>query len=481
MASGFASPGLQFRILSDDDIGHIHFSALEVLRRTGVRVHCDEALALLRGAGCEVTSDTLVRFPADVIEAAVSKVPSRVTLCDRDGRPRLLLEGKRSYFGTGSDLPYVIDPRTGERRGALLRDVADVARLVDALERIDFLMSMALPADVPPATADRHAFRAMVANTVKPIVFTAWHGEALLDILDMATEVAGGAEHLRLNPFLTVYLEPSDPLQFSRDAVDKLLIMADRGLPAIWAPGPIVGANAPISRAGCLVQVLAEIMAGVAIAQLRHPGAPLICGGGFGHLDMRSLITAYSGPEFPLLVAATCELMQHYGIPTWGYAGYSDSQSTDVQAGIEATVSVLLAALSGGNLNHDVGYLEAGRTASYELIAICDEIVAQVKKLLQGVAVSDETACVDVIDAVGPGGNALTTDHTLAHFREVWYPNLAERRKYEDWVATGSHTMSERARAKVLNVLDNHRAAPLPDDVVTRLDAIVARADQRGR
>jgi trimethylamine--corrinoid protein Co-methyltransferase len=338
---------------------------------------------------------------------------------------------------------------------------------------------MALPSDVPTGTADRHAFKAMVTHTVKPIVFTAWDRQGLFDIIEMASVVAGGLDNLRLNPFLTVYLEPTDPLQHSREAVEKLLLMAEYGLPAIYAPGPIVGANAPISRAGCLVQVNAEILSGVTIAQLKRPGTPLICGGGFGHFEMKTLITAYSGPEFPLLVAAANEIMQYYGIPTWSYGGFSDSQSPDVQAGIEATYSVMMAALSGGNLNHDVGYVEAGRTCSYELIAICHEIIGLVRRMLEGVSVSDKTTCVDLIDQVGPGASHLATDHTLAHFREVWYPELAERRKYEDWVATGQQTMLQKAHAKVVEVLDNYQPPRLAPEVEEQLTAIVKRADSR--
>jgi trimethylamine--corrinoid protein Co-methyltransferase len=197
---------------------------------------------LLQDAGCVVTDENLVRFPAAVIENALTVAPSRIVLCSRTSEPRVRLEGHRVYFGTGSDLPHTLDLETGERRLSLLSDVANVARLVDSLPNLDFVMSMALPSDVPVQTSDRRSFLAMIENTVKPIVFTAWDEAGLADIIAMAEAIAGGPDELKLNPFLLAYLEPSSPLQHTEVVLRKLLMMADRGLPFVYAPGPIEGA-----------------------------------------------------------------------------------------------------------------------------------------------------------------------------------------------------------------------------------------------
>ena len=163
-----------FRTFTDSQLEELHLATLEVLRRTGVRVYDAECLSQLEDAGCTVSDESLVRFPAGVVENALQHVPSRVVLCDRTGEPRMHLEGHRTYFGTGSDLPNTRDLDTGERRLSLLSDVERTARLADALPNLDFVMSMALPSDVPIETSDRRSFLAMIENTVKPIVFTAW-------------------------------------------------------------------------------------------------------------------------------------------------------------------------------------------------------------------------------------------------------------------------------------------------------------------
>jgi trimethylamine--corrinoid protein Co-methyltransferase len=344
-------------MLTDAQLDDIHLATLAVLHRTGVRVHEEESRDLLQQAGCRVADETRVHFPASVVENALQDAPSRVVLSRRTGEPSVFLEGLRSYFGTGSDLPNTIDLETGERRLSLLSDVEDAARLVDALPNLDFLMSMALPSDVPPTTSDRHSFLAMMNNSTKPIVFTAWDETGLADIISMAETVVGGTEQLRRNPFLLAYLEPTSPLQHTKVVLRKLLLAADRGLPVVYAPGAVEGASAPVTSAGSLVMGNAESLSGLVIAQLRRKGTPFVIGSGNGPLDMRTMVATYGSPEFMLNSTGMVELAHyHYHLPAWGFAGCSDSKRPDAQAGFESSMWILWTALSGANLVHDVGY-----------------------------------------------------------------------------------------------------------------------------
>ncbi len=174
------------QLFDDSQLAEIHDASLEILRHTGVRVRHDEALELLRAAGCQISDGDLVKIPATVVEEALGSAPSSIPLYGRDGGPRICLEGSRTFFGTGSDLPNILDLETGDRRLSRLSDVADTARLADSLPNIDFVMSMALPSDVVPETSDRHSFLAMIENTSKPVVFTAWDETGLADIIAMA-------------------------------------------------------------------------------------------------------------------------------------------------------------------------------------------------------------------------------------------------------------------------------------------------------
>lgn len=469
-----------YRLLTDAQLDEIHLASLEILRRTGVRVYEPAAVELLHSAGCIVTDGNLVRFPAGVVENALLYAPSRVVLCSRAGEPRLYLEGHRTYFGTGSDLPNTRDLDTGERRPSRLADVANTARLVDALPNLDFVMSMALPSDVPIETSDRRSFLAMVQNTAKPLVFTAWDETGLADIIAMAATITGDPAELALKPFLLAYLEPISPLQHSGEVLRKMFLMVDHGLPFVYAPGPVEGASAPMTSAGSLAMANAEVLSGLVIAQLRRPGAPFVWGSGSGPMDMRTMVSTYSSPEFLLHCMAMAELAHHYyHVPVWGFAGCSDSKLPDMQAGIESALWILWTALSGANLVHDVGYIESGLTCAYEMIVLGDEIISFVRRLLRGIDLRPETLALNVIDAVGPGGDFLSTDHTADHFRSIWYPRLFDRRDYHAWVEAGQPTAVENARDFARQTIAEHTPTPLPAGVQEKLQAIIAAADAR--
>jgi len=469
-----------YRMFSDDELEVIHQATLEVLRRTGVHVYEAECLDLLRSAGCTVSDNRLVRFPPGVVERALQSVPSRIVLCDRTGSAHMQLEGHRTYFGTGSDLPYTRDLETGKRRPSVLADVGNVARLVDALPNLSFVMSMALPSDVPIETSDRRSFLAMMENTIKPIVFTAWDEVGLADIIAMAEAVAGNAEELALKPFLLAYLEPTSPLRHSEVVLRKLLMMVDHGLPFVYAPGPIDGASAPVTPAGAMVTSNAEVLSGVVIAQLRKPGAPVVWGCGSGPLDMRTMASTYAAPAFMLNCMGLAEMAHYYyHVPVWGFSGCSDSKVADTQAGIESALWILWTALSGANLIHDVGYIESGLTCSYEMIALGDEIISFVRRLMRGVDLSAEQLALDVIHALGPGGNYLGAEHTARHFREVWYPRMLDRNTYEAWEEEGQPTAEENARQLARDTIRDHVPEPLPDHVRDAAQAIIAQASTK--
>jgi trimethylamine--corrinoid protein Co-methyltransferase len=469
-----------FQMLGDQQLSDVHHASLEILRRTGVRVQEPEARELLGDAGCVISDGDLVKFPASVVEEALLRAPSRIVLCNTSGEPRVHLEGQRTFFGTGSDLLHTLDLETGERRPSRLSDVQDTARLADSLPNIDFVMSMALPSDLAPETSDRHSFLAMITNTTKPVVFTAWDETGLADIITMAEMVAGGVDDLSLNPFLLAYLEPTTPLQHTQPVLRKMLMMADRRLPIVYAPGGVDGASAPVTAAGSLALANAEVLSGLTIAQNRQPGTPVVYGSGSGPLDMRTAVAAYASPEFMRHCKAMAELGQRfYHLPTWGFSGCSDSKLPDIQAGVDSSLWILWTALSGANLVHDIGYLESGLTCSYEMIVICDEIIGFVRRLLGGIELTPETLALDVIDQVGPGGDHLSTEHTLRHFKECWYPTIFDRSTHQSWTEAGRPESVAKARRVARNAIANHCPEALPEEIREALRDVVEAADKR--
>jgi trimethylamine--corrinoid protein Co-methyltransferase len=466
---------LQVGFLSEDDKRAIYDAALEICATVGMRVHQREALALLRAAGAEVAGEDLVRLPAGLVERARSTAPAVVPVYGRDGAEALRLGGRRSYFGTGSDLMNLYDLDSGERRPATLADVGLAARLCDALPAIDFVMSCAYASDLAdPHLAYVHEFRAMLSNTRKPLVVTA-EGVADLEVMwRIACELRGGAEALAEKPYFVMYGQPSSPLEHPRDSLDKLLFCADKGIPAIYSPAPLAGATAPITVAGHLAQGVAESLAGLVVHQLRRPGAPFVFGIGPAVLDMATAQSSYNAPEYLMSYLGAVEMARFLDLPNWGYGGTSDAQLVDAQAGLEAGELTLLAMMAGSNLNHDVGYLDYGMTGALELVVIVDEFVALNRRLLAGVPVDRDTLGVDVIAETGPGGDFLSTKHTARHLRSAqWRPTIINRKGYERWVEDGGVDLREQARRKAVRLLATHTPPALPADVEARIAALV--------
>ncbi len=470
----FQSP--QFSVLSETQLQDLHLGALEVLRRTGIRFHHQEALEMLGEAGAFISDGNLVKFPARLVEDAIATVPSRVIMCDRDGDPAVYLEGRQVYFGTGSDCLNFLDPETGEHRTFTRQDIINGYRLCDALPNIHFVMSIGIPADMDPDLTYDVQMANMLEHTVKPIVFVTNDKASCQRAIDMAAAVAGGYEALREQQHILLYSEPSSPLQQSETAIDKLLLMAEYELPVVHSPGPQMGATAPVTMAGGLVMSLAEILSSLVVHQLKRPGAPFVFGAGLHHMDMSAVQICYASPEFQLTKAAIAELGRWYGMPTWGYAGCSDAKVMDEQAAAEAMLSVIMAKFSGANLIHDVGYMESGLTGSYEMIVLTDELIALTDHMIKGIEVSEDTLMVDELDRLGPGAHFLDTDATLSRFRNFWFPTLLDRKTRKPWLDAGGTTLGQRLTAKVLEIIKEHQPKPLGPDKKHKVQQILAQA-----
>jgi trimethylamine--corrinoid protein Co-methyltransferase len=469
-----------FSLLCQEQLDHIYEAALEVLARVGGEFHDPAAVALLADAGASVENDRRVRIPDTLVADALQSAPRQIVVWDRDGQRRLFLEGRNTYFGPGSDTPYTLDPVSGERRPAVLDDVARAARVVDALPELDFGMCFGLAGDVPQPVADLHHFAAMVRNTRKPLVVTAWDLAGLRNIHRMMEMVAGDKATLVDRPFVVVFLMAISPLRFPAESMQKLMFCAENSIPCIWTSGcPTAGATSPIFPAGSLVVALAEFLAGLVVAQLTRPGAPVIVGSAFGALDMATGSRPYAAPEQDFGHLAQAEVARYLQLPSWGNGGCSDSNTLDEQAALEAGRKLMLSALAGNNIIHDLGYLDCGMTSSLELLTICNEMVSQTRRFLQGIPVTPETLAVDTIAAIGPGSHYLTHPQTKAHYRQqIWLPELISRKGYDAWQAEGGLTLRQRARAKLLKIMETHQPGPLPPEVLKEMDDLLQLANR---
>jgi trimethylamine--corrinoid protein Co-methyltransferase len=468
-----------YRILNPGQIDRIHAATLELLETVGVNVRLPAAREMMAAAGCTVRQDGTVFIPEQLVTDAIQSAPSSVIIYNQLGEKALQLEDRRIHFGPGTDLINFYDLETGLIRKSTLKDVHTAVRLADALPEIDFIASYAIPTDSPSNLMYLDAFKAQLEYSTKPIFFTAAGLEDIRLVREMAVAVVGGRDNLRRKPFLIHYCEPSSPLTHTAGEVEKLLFCADHHIPVTYTPGMMSGATGPVTLAGALALGNAEALSGLVMHQLRSKGAPIISGIGVAVMDMARATCIYGCPEYRLVLSACADLYHHYQIPVWGTAGVTDSNCLDLQAGMEWGDSLLLNAMAGVNLIHDVGYMGQGLIGHPAALVVCDEIISYTRRIIRGFELDDDHLDLDVIRQVGAGGSFLSARQTVRMFRsEHWYPSLCNRDSVGTWSKNGGRDMADLAVEKARDILRNHVTEALSESVQNELNRIRLRAEK---
>ncbi len=464
----------QFRILSDKQIEELHLATLQILERTGIAFDCQEAIELLGDAGADVSNPERVKIPSYLVEQALRTAPKSITLYTREGEPAIVLNGMTGpHFGSSHTPREIQDVYTGKRRTCYIEDIAERSWVIDALPNIEFSMGGGVNLTLPDTTDnifDGIGVLQFIYNSSKPVIGSNNNVSTLRETIDLCSIVAGSEETLRKKPFFVSSSEPVTPLTQGKEAMEKSLLCAEKGIPNIVYGLQMAGATAPVTFAGCVAIANAEELSQLVVIQLKKPGAPVIYGGMPTILDMKTMLCSYGAPEKGLMVGALTELCHYYKLPMFGTAGCSDAKKEmGIQAGAEYTYNILISALTGADLVHNVG------GPSLEAIVVASEIIDMVKVLMGGIEINDETLPLDLIERLGPRANYLAEPHTLKHFREVWAPNIFERTwkpiifDRASWEREGGKDCEELSRERAIEIIKTHQPKPLPDDVLKEL------------
>ncbi|MGD9048551.1 MAG: trimethylamine methyltransferase family protein, partial [Anaerolineae bacterium] len=274
-----------FRVLNDWQIEKLYQAALQCLDRTGVNVPNAKARELFADAGSRVDGER-VRIPPFLVQEAIQLAPRSFTLWERPSGPDrvqdpencLHIAADRVHYGPGPTCTYFVDPQTGERRVTRRADPGLTALVCDALDQIDYVMSLGLIGDVEPSLAPVYEFAEMIAQTTKPVLPWAFSTENVSDIYKIALAVAGNADALRERPFLALFTTFQSPLILTDEDLANGFWAAERGIPVVSLGGGTAGTTAPITGAGTMVVALAGALASLTAMQLKVPGAKICIG-----------------------------------------------------------------------------------------------------------------------------------------------------------------------------------------------------------
>jgi trimethylamine--corrinoid protein Co-methyltransferase len=479
LANNASHQSPQFRVLSELQCNEIFLAALECLKRIGVRIQNEEAKSLLANAGADVEDDQ-VRIPAHIIQDAIACTPRTFTIWGRDYQHEMRIAPDRVHFGPGPSCTYFIDPQTQERRRALRGDAGKTALICDALPNMDYVMGLSMFDDVIPVLSPVYEFAEMLANSTKPLIAWANTPNTLEDIYKMAVAVSGSETTLHRKPIFAYFTTYESPLRLAIGPVANMMWAAEHDVPVICLGGPTVGLESPFSGASALVMHLASTLAALAIVQLTKRGTPMIIGGVPSMMDLRTARPAYGSPEMSLHSAAAVDVARHLGLPFMGTAGASESKSVDAQAGAEAAVQVLMSALSGASLVHDVGFLDCADIGSLSYLILTDELVSMVARIMRGIQVNSETIMLDLLEKVGSDGNFISEPRSAAICRtEAWVPSILDRNAYNIWQKKGSKNTEQILLEKLNKILTTHRPGPLPEGASEQINAILSVAELR--
>lgn len=453
--------GGQYRPLTQDQVATIHRAALTILEQTGFTYESglDEVLDELAGAGCRWDKAAKrIFFPPALVEEQAALAPGRVTLYGRRDGADLVLSDDRVYMGSGGQAVNILDLETGQVRPTVLRDLYDIGRLVDQLDNIHFYLRPCVPHDLPETAYDVNTVYACLKATAKHVMIGFTNEQGVRDGAEMGAILAGGEDRFREKPFISATTcFAISPLKLCTQSILSLRQAVRSGLPVALSSAPMAGSTSPITMAGTLALVHAEELAGLVIGQLTRPGAPLLYGGIPGLADLRTM--GYSGGaiEFGMMNAAVHQLAAHVKVPNYNSSGLTDSKTPDAQAGWEKASSTLLAAMGGSNyVHHAAGMLESMLCLAYEQYVIDDEIIGQAGRILAGIQVDPDRLALEAIDRVGPGGNFMTSPHTMKYLRSEYYPGngVSDRSLRGTWDAAGQPDARDRARDLARRLLD---------------------------
>jgi trimethylamine--corrinoid protein Co-methyltransferase len=476
------NPFRPIELFSEDRIEAIHDASLTILEEIGLRILHPGARALFKGEGGEVDVSSLqVRLDRGLVQEAVGRAPSVVKLLGRHPERDVEIGGDAVAFGTVGGPPNVSDLDGGRRPGTLA-DFENLLRLAQTYDVIHMIGPAVEPMDIEPPVRHLDTTRAQLVLSDKfPFIFSRGR-EPVSDSFEMVRIAAGvAAEAFAEEARCYTVVNANSPLQLDVPMCQGIIDFARAGQLMILTPFTLAGAMAPITLAGALAQQNAEALAGIALAQIANPGAPVAYGGFTSNVDMKSGAPAFGTPEYVQAAFASGQLARRYGLP-WRSSNVNASNAPDAQAAYESQMATWGALMGGCHvLMHGAGWLEGGLTASFEKFIIDVEMLQMFARLFQPVACGEAELALDAVREVGPGGHYFGAAHTLERYDRAFYePLLSDWRNFETWHEDGQLDTTHRANRIYKEALAAFEPPSMEVAVLEELDAFVARRRGEG-
>jgi len=468
------------RFLEEDLKIKIIDEGRHLLCTLGVEIHNPNVLGLLGDHGAEVDlSKQHVRLTDDVIDLALSTVPSEFKLYDVLGRETHDFSGDIVHFTPGTAAINILD--NGTMRKPHTADYIRFAKVVSGLPYIQAQSTAFIPADVTEEISDSYRLFLSLLYCEKPVVTGAFTIEAFDIMHDLQLAVRGSKEELKAKPLTIFSCCPTAPIKWSNVTSQNVVDCARCGIPVEFISMPLSGFMAPVTIVGSLIQHTAETLSGVVISQLASPGTPVLYGGSPAIFDMRYETTPMGAAETQMIDCSYSEIGKHLGMPTQAYIAMSDAKKLDAQAGFETSMGATLATLSGINSISGPGMLDFESCQSLEKLVVDNEICGMTQRVARGVEPREDFPSTPIFEELIRDKHLLIADHTRRHLKdEIHFPGpVVDRANSSRWLDEGGLTLHERAEAEVEKLVTSYTPSALPDDVKSELDRLMTAEARR--
>jgi trimethylamine---corrinoid protein Co-methyltransferase len=470
--------------LTPEGVAAIHDGAMRILEEIGVKFLNEEALGILREAGCRVDGD-VVRMDRDFVMEMVAKAPSEFTLTPRNTDHKITVGGRHLTFGNVSSPPNYWDMKIGTKVPGNREMCANLLKLTQYFNCIHFAGGYPVePVDIHASVRHLDVVYDKLTLTDKVMHAYSLGRERVEDVMEMV-RIAGGLSHeeFEATPRMYTNINSTSPLKHDHPMIDGCLRLVRRGQAVVVTPFTLAGAMAPVTMAGAVAQSIAEALCAIALFQYVAPGCACAIGTFTSNVDMKSGAPAFGTPEYMRATQMTGQLARFYKLPMRS-SGVCAANVPDGQAMWETSNSLWSAVHSGTNMvYHAAGWLEGGLIASPEKFIMDCEILQQIQRYLDPVITGTGTddIALDAIKAVGNDGHFFGIQHTQDRYATAFYqPFLSDWKNYEGWEAAGAIWTPERAHAMFRNIIASYEPPEMDPAIREELGEFVKRRKAEG-
>ena len=451
-----------FEILNDEAIEIIETNAEEILAEIGVDFpENPAAISRWRTAGAEIDGER-VRLPKGLARSLCESAPSEFVQHARNPKKSVRIGGRSLVTAPVYGPPFVRDLEGG-RRYAKFADFQNLVKLGYMSKWLHHSGgTVCEPTDLPVNKRHLEMVYAHMTLSDKPYMGSVTEPSRAEDSVSMS-RLLFGEEFVSQNAVMTSLININSPMTFDSVMMGALEVYASANQATIVSPFIVGGAMAPVSVAGTLTQVLAEVLAGVAYSQLVRKGAPVVFGAFVSSIDMNSGAPTFGTPESNQILYGVGQLARRLKLPFRSGGCLCGSKLPDAQAAYESANTMNAALLGGVNfMLHSCGWLEGGLVSSYEKFLIDADQLGTLHRIAEGVDLSENGQALGAIQEVGPGGHYLGCAHTQGNFKSAfWRTDIFDYKPFETWYEDGARDTVAIASDSVKTLLNNYQEPPI--------------------